>query len=352
MSSLNWFVLRFRRPRSPRVFGFTLIELLVVIAIIAVLVALLLPAVQQAREAARRAQCKNNLKQYGLALHNYHDTYNSLPIAGTNWNGADNPPTWERVAAVGWQVRCLPFMDQGPLYNQLDWGSALPSTSYEPGWPVGFLPTQILNDGLPARSHQTPCARCPSDFSENNFIGGWAQSNYTGSPGSQRFMSVDSNCNPYIQFIENTPLYNSHFADSTDPRHVSGLFGRLGVQIGLRDISDGTSNTIAVGETLPDCSDHTAGWWLYNAHGNTHASTAVKMSDFTTCDRKSPAQIVFPTCTAKSNWNIGHGFRSRHVGGAQFLFADGSVHFLSANINHPTYQYLGGRADGNVIGSY
>lgn len=336
--------------------GFTLIELLVVIAIIAILIALLLPAVQQAREAARRTQCKNNLKQYGLAIHNYHDVYNSIPIAGTNWRAGDNPPTWQHPAAVGWQVRCLPFLEQGPLYTELDWSISLPASSYAPGQPRGFLPYQILRIGKQARSVQIPTARCPSDHSENNMIGGWAQSNYTGSPGSQRFNSQNGDpCQPYLQFIEplrGSQANNAHFVDTTDPGRLSGLFGRLGVTVGFRDITDGLSNTIAVGETLPDCSDHTAGWWLYNGHGNTHASTAVRINDLTTCDRKQPGQVLWPGCEAKNNWNISHGFRSRHVGGAQFLLADGSVRFLSENVDHITYQRLGGRADGNVIGEF
>jgi prepilin-type N-terminal cleavage/methylation domain-containing protein/prepilin-type processing-associated H-X9-DG protein len=339
---------------APRKRGFTLIELLVVIAIIAILIALLLPAVQQAREAARRTQCKNNLKQYGLALHNYADVYGSLPIAGTNWNSAHNPPTWQHPAAVGWQIRCLPFLEQANLYSSLDWAITLPASSYSPGSPRGFLPEQILGNGQPARTHQIPTARCPSDVSQNDRIGGWAQTNYTGSPGSQRFNSVDANCNPYLQFIEPKPTQaaNVHFVDTTNPANVSGLFGRLGVTIRFSDITDGLSNTIAVGETIPDCSDHTAGFWLYNGHGNTHASTAVKINDFTTCDTRGPSQILWPACTAKSNWNISHGFRSRHTGGAQFLLADGSVRFLSENINHPTYQSLGGRSDGQVIGEF
>lgn len=332
--------------------GFTLIELLVVIAIIAILIALLLPAVQQAREAARRTQCKNNLKQYGLAMHNYVDVHGSLPIAGTNWNGADEPPTWQHPAGVGWQVRVLPFLEQGSLYNELDWGITLPQSSYESGNPRGFLPTQILLDGKPARSHQIPTARCPSDVSENEFIDGWAQSNYTGSAGSQKFESPPTtDCNPYLQFIE--PLRaNIHFADTTDPSEVSGLFGRLGVTIKLHTITDGLSNTIAVGETLPDCSDQQEGWWLYKGHGNAQASTAPKINDFTTCTIRGGRPVLYPNCTAQSNWNIASGFRSRHVGGAQFLLADGSVRFLSENINHSTYQSLGGRADGNVIGEF
>src|SRR5437660_1842136 len=100
--------------RSPRRQGFTLIELLVVIAIIAVLIALLLPAVQQAREAARRSQCKNNLKQYGLALANYHDVYKMYPIGGDQ--------TWGNSTYLGWQPRILPFIDQMPIFNQINFG--------------------------------------------------------------------------------------------------------------------------------------------------------------------------------------------------------------------------------------
>ncbi|MEZ6060832.1 MAG: DUF1559 domain-containing protein [Planctomycetaceae bacterium] len=341
--------------------GFTLIELLVVIAIIAILIALLLPAVQQAREAARRTQCKNNLKQYGLAIHNYHDVHNTIPIAGGGWNPVHNPPTWQQPSNVGWQIRCLPFLEQGPLYNELDWGQNKPASQYTSGI-VGYLQTQILADGQAAAWHQIPTARCPSDMSENDRIGGNAQSNYTGSPGSQRFNSQNGDpCQPYLQFIE--PLFGSraagksqdnniHFVDTANPSELSGLFGRLGITIKFRDISDGLSNTIAVGETLPDCSDHTGGFWIYNGHGNTHASTAVKINDLTTCNRTSPQQILWPGCEAKNNWNIAHGFRSRHVGGAQFLLADGSVRFLSENIDHGTYQKLGGRADGGVVGEF
>src|SRR3546814_780854 len=100
--------------------GFTLIELLVVIAIIAVLVALLLPAVQQAREAARRSQCKNNLKQIGLALHNYHDTHRVFPPGQMSWFGSDLFPL-NAGARISWMQQILPFIDQAPLYNSFNW---------------------------------------------------------------------------------------------------------------------------------------------------------------------------------------------------------------------------------------
>ena len=145
---------RLRSRRS----AFTLIELLVVIAIIAVLIALLLPAVQQAREAARRSQCKNNLKQYGLALHNYHDNYGCFPI-GSEAN-------WSNGAFLSWQSRILPYVDQSPIYNQINFST--------PGV-IGIN----LSDGQPLRMHTLPYASCPSDDSQR-IIGGYAQTSYCG----------------------------------------------------------------------------------------------------------------------------------------------------------------------------
>src|SRR5690606_24650854 len=117
--------------------------------------ALLLPAVQQAREAARRSQCKNNLKQYGLALHNYHDVSGMFPIGGTG--NRDFAPQ------VSWQVRLLPHMDQSAFYNQLDMSGKLPATSYSPATQVGKVAYQILSDGRQARMVGMPFTMCPSD---------------------------------------------------------------------------------------------------------------------------------------------------------------------------------------------
>jgi len=133
--------------------AFTLIELLVVIAIIGILVALLLPAVQQAREAARRTQCKNNLKQYGLALHNYHDTYGKFPGAG-GWAVGTRGWDWELETSphVSWHVRILPFMDQAPLYAQMKMNEM-------------YQDRAILSDGSRTWSKSVPYGRCPSDNS-------------------------------------------------------------------------------------------------------------------------------------------------------------------------------------------
>ena len=332
--------------------GFTLIELLVVIAIIAILIALLLPAVQQAREAARRTQCRNNLKQFGLGLHNYHDNYNGFPIGGTGTSGT--------LPRSGWQVLILPYMDQAPLYNQLHFDGPRPGAEY--GGVQGSVTRIVLPDGDEAGEKQVPYAMCPSDTWPRQVPGStntsfkttanWAQSTYTGSIGSQPTPSSSGACNPFNVFAESFPgcsAGQTNYARSTNPRCVSGMFSYYGVFLGIRDVTDGTSNTVFVGEVRPDCHSHaTYGWWFSNAMGNAHASTVAPINEFTTCDKST--QISNPACTAKTNYNYSWGFKSRHVGGVHFLLVDGSVRFVSENVDHITYQRLGGRADGQPIG--
>jgi prepilin-type N-terminal cleavage/methylation domain-containing protein/prepilin-type processing-associated H-X9-DG protein len=314
--------------------GFTLIELLVVIAIIAVLIALLLPAVQQAREAARRTQCKNNLKQYGLALHNYHDTYKMFAIGATGGCCAVQP-------AFGFQVRLLPYLDQAPLFNAINFSYAGDAAS-----------SFTLPDGSRVGSKVIPPAVCPSDGSSTNPLNGWGQSNYDGSMGSQGNNSVDSaNCNVYQSFAQ---FVNPNNADTLNSTLVSGMGCRQAASFTIASVTDGTSNTIHMGEVLPSCNDHSSGgMWHQNGMGNFHSSTIVPINDFTTCSWASGSQVRWPNCKNPNNWNISWGFRSRHTGGAHFLFVDGTVRFLSENIDHAnTYQRLGGRADGKVVGDF
>ena len=130
------------------------------------------------------------------------------------------------------------------------------------------------------------------------------------------------------------------------------MFSRIGVPLGVRDVSDGPSNTIFVGEILPACNDHRGGGWVYFNHmANAHASTVVPINTMNTCETPL-REVTNSTCIPMNNWNWSWGFRSMHTGGAQFLFVDGSVHFLSENMNHETYQRLGGRRDGQVVGSF
>ena len=318
-------VLKRRWPK-----GFTLIELLVVIAIIAVLIALLLPAVQQAREAARRTQCKNNLKQYGLAMANYHDVYLQFPIGGTG-GCCNTPPN------LGFQPRLLPYMDQAPLFNQINLSLA-DATS------------QVLSDNKTVKLHVIPMAICPSDGRSQNTYGGVGQTNYDGSLGSQENNSSSSSCNQYKVFA--LKLQNN--GDTLDPSLLSGMGSRDGPSIKISMVTDGTSNTIHMGEILPTCNDHYGGgFWATNGIGNFHSSTIVPINDFTTCSWATGNQIRIPACTNPNNWNISWGFRSQHVGGAHFLFVDGSVRFLSENIDHQTtFQRLGDRADGQPVGDF
>jgi prepilin-type N-terminal cleavage/methylation domain-containing protein/prepilin-type processing-associated H-X9-DG protein len=325
--------------------AFTLIELLVVIAIIAILIALLLPAVQQAREAARRTQCKNNLKQYGLGIANYIDAYQGFPIAGTN--------DWRQTGS--WQVRILPFMDQAPLYNNINQRSSNLEQDTHP-------------DGLPMWAHITPYSTCPSDstMAENPLWGatGPAQSNYSGSMGSQRAPSAGgAACEPWEQFAEPDAQlsgWNAGHGNVNQKRYISGMFSRMGPFIALKDVADGTSNVIAVGEILPFCNDHWGGMYHFNGSGNAHVSTVCRINEMMTCPNYKLKQGE-TDCRAPSNWNFSWGFKSKHVGGAHFLFVDGSVHFLTENIDHgrpfdpatnswgATFQYLGGRSDNNTV---
>ena len=329
--------------------AFTLIELLVVIAIIAILIALLLPAVQQAREAARRSSCKNNLKQYGLALHNYHDVYEAFPIGGTNWSPTGTP-------YVGWQVRILPFADQAPLYEQLEFSTTKPDHN---GNPTADARHQVLSDGLRALFHQVPYALCPSDDGvEALSLNTWAQTSYSGSLGSQSTPSNGGTCEQWQQFAEVLPAGNAGHGNTKTPRQISGVFGRVGPLIRIRDVVDGPSNTIFVGEILPACNDHREGWWSHNGMGTAHASTVVPINTMDTCEfykgpwTTCPAMATMTHGQRMQQWNYSWGFRSRHAGGAQFLLGDGSVRFISENIDHPTYQAVGGRNDGVTVGQF
>lgn len=311
--------------------GFTLIELLVVIAIIAVLIALLLPAVQQAREAARRTSCKNNLKQYGLGLHNYHDTYGMFPIGGlSNW-GTPN---------IGWQPRILPYMDQAPLFNAMNFSNG------------GAAYNAQLPNGLYVRQNNVPYAKCPSDPSTDLTRNDWGFGSYCGSLGSQQTPSPNSACQPWLTAGVNyeNPGGAAGHGNSADAKDISGMFGRIGPVIKIANVTDGTSTVIMVGEIMSNCNDHSGSWWDFNQAGNAHASTSVPLNDMTTCPNSK--KITNAACTANNNWNYSWGFRSAHVGGAHFVLVDGSVRFLSENIDYNTYQRLGGRRDGNVLGEF
>lgn len=310
--------------------GFTLIELLVVIAIIAVLIALLLPAVQQAREAARRAQCQNNLKQIGPVLHNYHDTYGVFAINGTNSTG-NAPPH------ISWMNRILPFLEQKALFD-------MHNMSVDQR-------TWIAADGLIIPEHRVAAYRCPSDPSEefvNLTFGGmtrpWHQTSYAGSLGSQTMISSSAACGTFNSFAQKTV----NRGQTSSKGEVSGMMAWGNVAIGIRDNTDGTSNTLHAGEVLSQCihPNGAAGSWQNWGGIAPGASTVTPINEMNTCPG---GPVSNPACTTPlSAATYERAFRSRHIGGAQFLFVDGAVRFISQNIDHATYQALGGRSDGLV----
>ena len=323
--------------------GFTLIELLVVIAIIAILIALLLPAVQQAREAARRTECRNNLHQIGLALHNYHDVHLVFPSNSGHACSFCQAGWYRNNGSV--LIQLLPYIDQAPLYNGINfakWPSDVCFGCAVVDRRVGEVPTNefIWRTKIPA-------FRCASDDYQT---GPWreAPTNYAPSLGSQDLDSFGA-CSLY----ESSPLGpNAKQGDSLRLDQISGLFAHYSAAARMRDITDGTSNTIAFGEIRPACN----GYQSDGGFGWTHAepfwfSTTIPIN-FPTCPKEPPGNNTNYDCNDWYAGNTPYGFKSRHVGGAHVLLADGSVHFLSQNIDYLNYQRLGGRSDGQVVSEF
>lgn len=297
--------------------GFTLIELLVVIAIIAILIALLLPAVQQAREAARRTQCKNNLKQIGLAMHNYHDVHRTLPPGHLVALGE-----LSSVGGLAWGSYVLPFLDQAPLWNKID--SDIQGSK-------GLDPVTNFSSTI------ATAYRCPSDTGSglNSDRGNYGRSNYVGHAGMalNDFRTKRSN--------GNNVTANSHEPESLAGQGGGVLFTNSDIRI--RDITDGTSNTIMVGERASGFAsgsggpDYGAAIWVSSRSAHTWSDVLGLAQD---------------NANWKPNGAHANSFASRHTGGLQVLLSDGSVRFLSENINGTTWVNLSLKADGAVIGEY
>ena len=309
------------RGRTP-LRGFTLIELLVVIAIIGVLIALLLPAVQAAREAARRSQCTNNMKQLGLGVHNYNDVQKKLPPGG-----GIKPTTWSTPFRGSFHVHLLPYIEFQTLFSNYNLTDEALHVDDQ----------KLKSDGTTLiASTLVDTYLCPSDTHNRFNSGGYALHNYNASAGSvANAVNPSTNCNAGTWI-------NNYAIIKTDTVEKSGPFSRQRRQYRMADVTDGLSKTIFIGEIRPDCSAHASGGWGYSNNGSGYSSTIYPINS-NTCE---PASA--DPCRKPDNWNIELGFRSRHPSGANFLLGDGSVHFLTESINHTTYQWLGGKSDGNT----
>jgi len=315
-----------------RKLAFTLVELLVVIAIIGILIALLLPAVQAAREAARRAQCTNNLKQIGLALHNYHDTYNIFPNTYW-WCWAPDPDV--NLGSV--KVRLLPYIEQQGLYDAIDFNAI------DTDW-------LTLPNGEGIHAQNVPGFVCPSSTERGLTLWGHGVDNYAASRGA----TPESWAGSPTCLCDATPWYQYATADLLGPNgEPSGPFQRTGdwsgrwYQCRMADVTDGLSNTIFFGERLYKCSDHANFGW-YIGHGEGMCGTLIPIN-FDTCHDVNFDYVSagLTECHRMCTWNTEFGFKSKHPGGANFLLGDGSVRFLPETIDHWTFQYLGAKADGH-----
>ena len=319
-----------RRP------GFTLIELLVVIAIIAILIALLLPAVQQAREAARRSSCQNNLKQIGLGMHNYHDAHRCFPFSYRAGDCA-TAGAYNTGCRLTWFQMLLPYIDQAPFYNQII------ATNPQYAWSGG---TNDVN-----KKQVVPTMICPSN------------------PGMPIFSGAGSTvpfCGNYIMCAGSLTAYGAGSNSS-----ANGMFYGYS-RTRIRDVTDGTSNTIMGAEGIVRAPTTQAS---YGSSGEYWGGAEHGAEIFVTAQ---PPNTPVPDCNYRcgnystpqapcSDTNVGVGApdrvvctntpqrnfaRSYHAGGAQFIMADGHVRFISENVSTTLFQALGTRAGNEVIGEY
>ncbi len=318
--------------------GFTLVELLVVIAIIGILIALLLPAVQAAREAARRSQCSNNLKQIGLALHNYLDTNRCFPAGAYFYSGAAEPTGW-RDHRGSIFLRILPHIEQPGVYAAID---------FRIGTDFQTMPDPPKPE---IRAVRIPTLICPTDgntiSTEVSSESSWDRngprwrSNYYPNMGPTDSISNNSSC-----ACPEFPLWKSYSRSGTNSDNPAGPFSRNHNKFvcSLGDVPDGLSNTIFIGEVRSDCSGHgQLGWHHSNKWGG---FTQIPINYDSCYHSVADAAAAGKTpCAAWCNWNTEVGFKSKHPGGAEFLFGDGAVRFVGQTIDHWNYQRLGDRRD-------
>ncbi|WP_437190705.1 DUF1559 domain-containing protein [Planctomicrobium sp. SH527] len=297
--------------------AFTLIELLVVIAIIAILIALLLPAVQQAREAARRSQCKNNLKQLGLALHNYHDTHKTFPPGAFAEQLGTGPTYTETGNGLSFHVMILPYLEQTALYERINknvivWDGATPSGA---GGGNGAY-----------RGNQIPAYLCPSaaEIVYNNTD---AAAHYLGvmGPAGSNTTVLNPATGQAYRWVS-APDYGGYAQE--------GVLLR-GINKKMRDVSDGTSNTIMIGESSKDTDKGNLRCWIRGGQVNYSAVSTKNL------------QLALNTKTSPLFNN--KAFSSNHSGAVHFMMVDGSVDMISENIDTNVIRALSSRAGTEVV---
>tara|TARA_R110002095_G_scaffold142965_1_gene123818 strand:+ start:28877 stop:29863 length:987 start_codon:yes stop_codon:yes gene_type:complete len=325
------------KPKTFRCRAFTLIELLVVIAIIAILIALLLPAVQQAREAARRSTCKNNLKQIGLSLHNYHDTHRVFPYASSH-QGRACTTARPILNHKGW-LMLLPYIDQAPLYNKFNFSVAASTSAVDgTGTVMGMPGSGNENDFVVSR--EIPVFTCPSSTGDYNGTAAGVGQHY-GIYTSGTYKGAYTN---YGFSITSFQWCTGWLSETNSSRHMFGLDGCCR----MRDITDGSSNTVAVVERVrqvrrgygwPETWGYTK-WYDYG--GVVLDSGDLNLWGNTTLGGPDVAGVA---------WNP-YSPASFHVGGIHVLLADGAVRFVSENTDITTLRNLSAIADGNPLGEW
>jgi prepilin-type N-terminal cleavage/methylation domain-containing protein len=324
------------RPPIRRIFAaFTLIELLVVIAIIAILIALLLPAVQQAREAARRSQCKNNLKQMGLALHNYHDATQCFPPAYFDPSNTTSISKWDNMNGLGWGTMILPYLDQGPLYNKV----GTETLEFTAHWEC-YNTTADPSNSTPIPSAKTPLSafNCPSDpmGGINSDKSNFGKSNYAVFAGL---------------------LAATQGTDQKDCAFTRNLSRRIA------DMLDGTSTTIFVTEKstrndptgMASCGTNPCGFagglWIGPRISATSSTwnPGVEQMDVSAFGGSSATYFINGSA---STWAADWITSSAHTGGIQVVMGDGSVRFLSDNIALQTFKALVTMSGNELVGDF
>jgi prepilin-type N-terminal cleavage/methylation domain-containing protein len=324
--------------------GFTLIELLVVIAIIAILIALLLPAVQQAREAARRTQCRNNMKQLGLALHNYHDTHSVMVFAGFGYswtapNGAlpaaQQQNSW--CTNANGLVMLLPYLDQAALYGLFNFNQT--GSNYNGhAYPTRPMAGDAITNGNGAlAANRQNAFLCPSDSGTATIPG--TSFHYGIAP-------TYSGPNPFKTTYEfSTGASLTTRAWEFEAQTTRRMFGE-GSNTRLTDVKDGTSNTCAMAEATLDVYNGVRSAWAYRGWVHTGVNiAATRVNDWT----YPWVPTYVPRAGVLGSWERAG---STHTGGMHVLLGDGAVRFLSENVDLVILQRLAAMSDGQPIGEF